>query len=126
MGPRVDPPRSRRRNSGSRLSTTVDAISRATATGRCSKPHNMDPVMARLIDVRPDFDPHAWITQLPPMDLCDALLFQIVGQQLSVAATQRPLQRIRAVSGGHRGQRRQVITPTSIVSCTASNVFGDM
>jgi len=45
----------------------------------------MDPVMARLIDVRPDFDPHAWITQLPPMDLYDALLFQIVGQQLSVA-----------------------------------------
>ncbi len=48
--------------------------------------------MARLIDVRPDFDPHAWITQLPPMDLYDALLFQIVGQQLSVAATRRTLQ----------------------------------
>jgi DNA-3-methyladenine glycosylase II len=61
----------------------------------------MDPVMARLIDVRPDFDPHAWITQLPPMDLYDALLFQIVGQQLSVAATRRTLQRIRALSGGH-------------------------
>ena len=55
----------------------------------------MDPVMARLIDVRPDFDPHAWITQLPPMDLHDALLFQIVGQQLQ----SRPLGGHSSVSG---------------------------
>jgi hypothetical protein len=27
-----------------------------------------DPVLARLIDDRPDFDPRAWIAQLPPMD----------------------------------------------------------
>jgi DNA-3-methyladenine glycosylase II len=57
--------------------------------------------MARLIDARPDFDPHAWIAQLPPMDLYGALLFQIVGQQLSVAATRRTLERIRALLGGH-------------------------
>ena len=25
-----------------------------------------DPVLARLIDDRPDFDPRAWIAQLPP------------------------------------------------------------
>jgi DNA-3-methyladenine glycosylase II len=57
--------------------------------------------MARLIDARPDFDPHAWITRLPPMDLYGALLFQIVGQQLSVAATRRTLERIQALFGGH-------------------------
>ena len=60
-----------------------------------------DPVLARLIDNRPDFDPRAWITQLPPMDLYGALLFQVTGQQLSVAATRRTLARIQALLGGH-------------------------
>ena len=32
-----------------------------------------DPVLARLIDDRPDFDPRAWMTQLPAMDLFGAL-----------------------------------------------------
>jgi DNA-3-methyladenine glycosylase II len=41
------------------------------------------------------------MAQLPPMDLYGALLFQIVGQQLSVAATRRTLERIQALSGGH-------------------------
>ena len=60
-----------------------------------------DPVLARLIDDRPDFDPRAWLTQLPPMDLYDALLFQVTGQQLSVPATRRTLARIEALFGGH-------------------------
>ena len=60
-----------------------------------------DPVLARLIDNRPDFDPRAWITQLPPMDLYGALLFQVTGQQLSVPATRRTLARIQALFGGH-------------------------
>jgi DNA-3-methyladenine glycosylase II len=60
-----------------------------------------DPVLARLIDDRPDFDPRAWITQLPPMDLYGALLFQVTGQQLSVPATRRTLARIQALFGGH-------------------------
>jgi DNA-3-methyladenine glycosylase II len=62
---------------------------------------NADPVLARLIDERPDFDPRAWMTQLPPMDLYGALLFQVVGQQLSVPATRRTLARIQALFGGH-------------------------
>jgi len=62
---------------------------------------NADPVLARLIDDRPDFDPRAWMTQLPPMDLFGALLFQVIGQQLSVAATRRILARIQALFGGH-------------------------
>jgi DNA-3-methyladenine glycosylase II len=59
-----------------------------------------DPVLARLIDERPDFDPRAWISQLPSMDLYGALLFQITGQQLSVPATRRTLGRIQALFGG--------------------------
>jgi len=59
-----------------------------------------DPVLARLIDDRPDFDPGAWMTRLPPMDLFGALLFQVTGQQLSVPATRRTLARIQAMFGG--------------------------
>ena len=59
-----------------------------------------DPVLARLIDERPDFDPRAWISQLPPMDLFGALLFQVTGQQLSVPATRRTMGRIQALFGG--------------------------
>jgi DNA-3-methyladenine glycosylase II len=62
---------------------------------------NADPVLARLIDDRPAFDPRAWLAQLPPMDLYGALLFQVVGQQLSVPATRRILARIEALFGGH-------------------------
>ena len=62
---------------------------------------NADPVLARLIDERPAFDPQAWMAQLPPMDLYGALLFQVTGQQLSVAATRSTLGRIQALFGGH-------------------------
>jgi DNA-3-methyladenine glycosylase II len=60
-----------------------------------------DPVLARLIDRRPDFDPRAWMDQLPAMDLYGALLFQVTGQQLSVPATRHTLARIEALFGGH-------------------------
>ena len=63
--------------------------------------HEADPVLAGLIADRPDFDPRAWLAQLPPMDLYGALLFQIAGQQLSVAATRRILDRIQDLFGGH-------------------------
>ena len=57
-------------------------------------------MLARLIDDRPDFDPRAWMAQLPPMDLYGSLLFQVTGQQLSVPATRRTLARIEALFGG--------------------------
>jgi DNA-3-methyladenine glycosylase II len=61
-----------------------------------------DPVMARLIDDRPSFDPQAErLTRLPVMDLFGALLFQVTGQQLSVLATRRITARIQELSGGH-------------------------
>jgi DNA-3-methyladenine glycosylase II len=59
-----------------------------------------DPVLARLLADRPDFDPQQWLTELPRFDLFGALLFQIVGQQLSVVATRRILGRIEERFGG--------------------------
>jgi DNA-3-methyladenine glycosylase II len=59
-----------------------------------------DPVMARLIDADPDFDPRAWLRTLPEMDAFGALLFQIAGQQLSVASTRSILGRVEARFGG--------------------------
>jgi DNA-3-methyladenine glycosylase II len=84
------------------LSTIVNTDSRAASLQKArAQLRAADPVIARLIDARPDFDPYAWMAQLPPMDLYGALLFQIVGQQLSVAATRRTLERIQALFGGH-------------------------
>jgi DNA-3-methyladenine glycosylase II len=68
-----------------------------------------DPVLARLIDERPDFDPRAWIAQLPPMDLYGALLFQVTGQQLSVPATRRTMGRIQALFGGRLPSPEEVL-----------------
>jgi DNA-3-methyladenine glycosylase II len=65
-----------------------------------SRLHQADPVLARLIDARPGFDPRAWLAELPPLDLFGALIFQVTGQQLSVAATRATLGRIEALFGG--------------------------
>ena len=48
--------------------------------------HAADPVLAQVIDERPDFDPDVWIRRLPAMGLFGALVFQIIGQQISVIA----------------------------------------
>ena len=58
-----------------------------------------DPVLARIIDERPGFDPRRWLAELPAMDLFGALTFQVVGQQLSVAATRRTIARLEARFG---------------------------
>jgi DNA-3-methyladenine glycosylase II len=60
-----------------------------------------DPVLARIIDRDPAFDPRAWLDELPPMDVYGASLFQVTGQQLSVAATRRTIGRIEALFDGH-------------------------
>ena len=79
---------------------TDDSDRVARLSGARSYLRDADPVLARLIDDRPDFDPRAWILELPPMDLFGALLFQVTGQQLSVAATRRTVARIQAMFGG--------------------------
>jgi DNA-3-methyladenine glycosylase II len=74
---------------------------RASITRARSHLRKADPVLGRLIDARPTFDPEEWLAELPPMDLFGALLFQVTGQQLSVAATRRTLGRIEVLFGGH-------------------------
>lgn len=59
-----------------------------------------DPRLARLIDAHPGFDPRAWLEELPPMDAFGALVFQVIGQQLSVGVTRRLLDRLSAIFGG--------------------------
>jgi DNA-3-methyladenine glycosylase II len=59
-----------------------------------------DPVLARLIDARPDFHPRAWMDELPPLDAFGTLVFQVIGQQLSVGATRTILSRLEERFGG--------------------------
>jgi DNA-3-methyladenine glycosylase II len=59
-----------------------------------------DPVLARLIDARPDFRPRAWMDELPPLDAFGTLIFQVAGQQLSVRATRAILSRLESRFGG--------------------------
>ena len=60
-----------------------------------------DPVLAPLIDARPDFHPRAWMDELPPLDAFGTLVFQVIGQQLSVSATRTILSRLAERFGGH-------------------------
>jgi DNA-3-methyladenine glycosylase II len=60
----------------------------------------VDGRLATLIEARPDYDPHATLTELPMMDPFGVLLFQIIGQQISVAATRAILARLLIASGG--------------------------
>lgn len=69
----------------------------------------VDPIIRGFIKRRPDFDPHAWIDELPRMDLYGSLLFQIAGQQLSVAATRRIMERVRSIFGGHLPSPKEVM-----------------
>jgi DNA-3-methyladenine glycosylase II len=62
---------------------------------------NADPVLARLIDARPDFRPRAWLDELPPLDAFGTLVFQVAGQQLSVASTRAIISHLRERFGGH-------------------------
>jgi DNA-3-methyladenine glycosylase II len=62
---------------------------------------NADPVLARLIDARPQFRPRAWMEELPPLDAFGALVFGVAGQQLSVASTRAIVSRLQDQFGGH-------------------------
>jgi DNA-3-methyladenine glycosylase II len=60
-----------------------------------------DPILGRLIDAQPDFRPRAWLDELPPLDAFGTLVFQVIGQQLSVSATRTILSRLEQRFGGH-------------------------
>lgn len=78
---------------------------------RAAREHlrHADPVIRQLIDAHPDFDPRAWLTELPKMDSFGALIFQIIGQQLSVQATRRILTRLQEQYAGGLPTPEEVI-----------------
>ena len=61
---------------------------------------NADPVLAKLIAARPGFRPRAWMDELPVLDAFGTLVFQVAGQQLSVAATRASVNRLEENFGG--------------------------
>ena len=61
-----------------------------------------DPVLRGLIDANPDLDFHSWREALPVEGLFEALLFQIVGQQISVSAMSAIHTRLCALFPGGR------------------------
>jgi DNA-3-methyladenine glycosylase II len=68
-----------------------------------------DPVLARVIDAHPNFRPRAWMDELPPLDAFGTLIFQVVGQQLSVAATRTIVSRIEERFGGRLPKPSEVL-----------------
>src|SRR5690242_115487 len=60
-----------------------------------------DPALARLIDEHPDFEPTAWMQRLPKLDLFGALIFQVIGQQISLIAATAIFAGLLDRFGGH-------------------------
>ena len=69
-----------------------------------------DPILRKLIDARPDFHPRAWLDELPPLDAFGTLIFQVVGQQLSVAATRTIVSRLQERFGGRLPSAQQLLS----------------
>ena len=88
---------------------SAEALPGASIDRARSDLRKVDPVLARLIDARPTFDPQGWLAELPAMDLFGALLFQVAGQQLSVAATRRTIGRIEMLFGGRLPSPAEVL-----------------
>jgi DNA-3-methyladenine glycosylase II len=68
-----------------------------------------DPVLRQLIDARPDFHPRAWLNELPPLDAFGTLIFQVIGQQLSVSATRTIVGRLQERFAGHMPSPRELL-----------------
>src|ERR1700745_3261216 len=68
-----------------------------------------DPVLARVIDAHPDFRPRAWTDELPPFDAFGTLVFQVAGQQLSVASTRAIIRHLEERFGGHMPSAKELL-----------------
>jgi DNA-3-methyladenine glycosylase II len=68
-----------------------------------------DPVLARLIDERPNFRPRAWTDELPPFDAFGTLVFQVAGQQLSVASTRAIIRHLEERFGGRMPSAKELL-----------------
>ncbi|HEX4436477.1 MAG TPA: hypothetical protein VH061_06725 [Solirubrobacteraceae bacterium] len=69
-----------------------------------------DPMLRKLIDARPDFHPRAWLDELPPLDAFGTLIFQVIGQQLSVSATRTIVARLQERFGGHMPSPQELLS----------------
>jgi DNA-3-methyladenine glycosylase II len=85
------------------MSVEAQRRRRAAAADRKAREflRKADPVLARLIEARPDFRPRAWLDELPPLDGFGTLVFQVAGQQLSVASTRAIINHLEDRFGGH-------------------------
>jgi len=68
-----------------------------------------DPILRKLIDAHPDFRPRAWLDELPPLDALGTLIFQVVGQQLSVSSTRAIVSRLQERFGGRMPSREELL-----------------
>jgi DNA-3-methyladenine glycosylase II len=75
---------------------------------------NADPVLARLIDARRGFRPRAWMDELPPLDAFATLVFQVAGQQLSVASTRAIISHLRDRFGGHMPSPAELLVEATL------------
>jgi DNA-3-methyladenine glycosylase II len=69
-----------------------------------------DPVLRKLIDAHPDFEPRAWLIELPSLDSFGAILFQIAGQQLSVQSTRNTIRRVQGLFDGRLPSPDEVLS----------------
>jgi DNA-3-methyladenine glycosylase II len=76
-----------------------------------------DPRMAELVDAEPGLDPDLLFDGLPN-DLWGALVLQVIGQQLSLAAAGAILTRLRALQGG------RMPTPAELLATDAETLRG--
>ena len=73
--------------------------------------------MAELVDAEPDLDPDRLFDGLPS-DLWGALVLQVIGQQLSLAAAAAILARLEALQGG------RMPTPAELLATDAETLRG--
>ena len=108
--------RGRRRKGGSAV---ADAKARETL-------RRADPILRKLIDANPDFRPRAWLDELPPLDAFGTLIFQVIGQQLSVRATRTIGSRLQERFGGHMPSPEELlaIDPQELRASGMSNRKG--
>ena len=73
--------------------------------------------MAELVDAKPELDPDVLFDGLPS-DLWGALVLQVIGQQLSLAAAAAILTRLEALQGG------RMPTPSQMLALDAETLRG--
>jgi len=76
-----------------------------------------DPHMAELVDAEPCLDPDGLFDGLPN-ELWGALVLQVIGQQLSIAAAAAILTRLNALQGG------RMPTPAELLATDAGTLRG--